>query len=137
MRNDRGAAMVEGILLTLVLVVPVIWLLGVLADVHRGALAATAAAREGGFAAARTRDPVAADKAIEAAVTTAFLNHGADGRAARVRWAGRLEGGGRVEVLVAYPVPVLQAPFLGRVGGPSVWVRARHAAAVDRYGSDG
>lgn len=129
--------MVEGVLLALVLMVPVVWLLGVLADVHRGALAATAAAREAGFAAARATDRAAANAAVQAAVVTAFDNHGADARRVQVRWGGSVARGGRVEVVVSYPVSVLQGPFLGRVADPVVWVRARHAAVVDRYGSDG
>jgi hypothetical protein len=104
---------------------------------HRSALAATAAAREAGFDAARTSTLRDADGAIAAAVRQALQDQGLDPALVRVRWeaAASLERGDAVEVEVAYPVTVVQAPLLGRVAGPSVWVHARHIARVDPYRS--
>jgi hypothetical protein len=136
-RPERGAALVETVLLGLILIVPLIWALGVLGELHRGALAATAAAREAGLDAARSTDLGSADRSVAAAVTTAFRNQGLDPNDARVRWTAgsTLRRGGTVEVEVRYPVTVLQAPLLGAVSGPSVWVEARHVARVDLYRS--
>jgi hypothetical protein len=129
--------LLESILLGLVLLVPIIWTLGVLADLHRGALATNAAARDAGSAAQRSADPAAADAAIQTLVARAFADHGLDPADARVRWtsATGLERGGLLEVEVSYPVTVVQAPFLGRVSGPSIWVRARHAGLIDPFRS--
>jgi hypothetical protein len=44
-------------------------------------------------------------------------------------------GGAPVEVVVGYDVTVLQAPFLGKVAGPSIEVTARHIARIDPYAS--
>lgn len=136
-RSERGGAVIETFLLGLLLLVPLVWALGVLADLHRGALAATAAAREAGLNAARSSDPLEADAAVEAAVETAFVNQGLDPQDAQVRWTSdsQLERGGTVEVEVSYPVTVVQAPLLGRVAGPTVWVRARHIARIDLWRS--
>jgi hypothetical protein len=138
-RAEEGSALIETILLGLLLFVPVVWALGILADLHRGALAATAAAREAGFDAARSSDVAEAESAVAAAVQQAFLDHGLDAEDARVRWVprGGLERGEAVEVHVSYPVTVLQAPLLGRVAGPSVWVNAEHVARVDPFRSRG
>jgi hypothetical protein len=136
-RSQRGAALVETILLGLILIVPLIWALGVLGAIQGGALAATAAAREAGFDAARTADWGTANEAVDAAVAAAFQNQGLDPADARVRWtsASNLARGGTVEVVVRFPVSVLRAPLLGDVSGPSVWVEARHVARIDLYRS--
>jgi hypothetical protein len=135
--SESGQAVVEALLLGMLMLVPLIWTLGVLADLHRSALAATAAAREAGFDAARSATLAAADAAVAEAVERALADQGLDPREARVRWdaGSSLRRGGAVEVEVAYPVTVVQAPLLGRVSGPSVWVRARHVARVDPYRS--
>ena len=136
MSKERGFALVEVILLGLLLLIPLMWLLAVLADLHRGALAATAAAREAGVAAARQPDVPEMNEAVERAVTDAFRDHGLDPREAEVRiLPGGGERGAAVEVVVGYDVTVLQAPFLGRVSGPSIGVSARHVARVDPYAS--
>ena len=135
--DERGQALIESVLLGLLLIIPIVWALMVLADVHRAALAATSAAREAGFDAARSDDLVAAGASIDRAVQLALENHGLDADESRVRWsAGEgLERGARVEVHVAYPVRVVRFPFLGEVSGPSFWVRSTHIARVDPFAS--
>ena len=120
----------------LLILVPVLWALGVLADLHRSALATTAAAREAGFGAGRSTEVVEAEQAASDAVKRAFANHGLDPSESDVELSlGNLERGSTIEVRVAYPVTVLQAPLLGRVSGPSIWVDASHSAIVDPYRS--
>jgi hypothetical protein len=127
--------MVETILLGLLLLVPLIWVLGVLSEVHRVALATTSAAREAGFDAARAATPIETERRIDVAVAAALADHGVDPAGARVEWATDLVRGGQVELRVSYDVPVLQAPLLGSVGGPSISVSASHVARVDPYRS--
>jgi hypothetical protein len=136
-RGECGIALVETILLSLLLLVPLLWALGVLADVHRGALATTVAAREGALAAARAGTFGDAVEDLEKTVAYAFADHGLDVDSARVESSiprHRVRGS-LVEVEVAYPVAVLQAPFLGRVAGPSVVVRAVNIVRIDPYRS--
>ena len=135
-RDQRGQALLESILLGLLLIAPLLWALGVLADLHRGALAASAAAREAGFDAARSASASGANVAVDAAVRRAFADEDLDPGRARVRWSGFGSGrGGAIVVRVSYPVTVLQAPLLGRVSGPSVWVNASHVARIDPFRS--
>jgi hypothetical protein len=134
--SEAGQALAESILVGLLLLVPLIWALGVLSQLHAGALAATAAAREAGFEAARSASLSEADRAVEVAVHQAFVDHALDPTAARVAWtASRLERGDPVIVEVSFPVEVLGAPLLGRLPTTSVWVRARHVARVHPFGS--
>lgn len=135
-RSERGAALIEVLTLGLILMVPLLWTLTVVSDLHRGALAASAAAREAGANASRLTDARQADAAIHDAVGRAFLDHGLDPQDAIVRWgASRFERGSEIQVRVGYAVTVLQAPFIGRTAGPSVWVRATHVARVDPFAS--
>lgn len=134
MISERGQALIETVLLGLLLLVPLLWLLATLSEVQRGALAASAAAREAGADAVREAGEGDVAAALRAAVVRAFADHHIDPRAARVRWAGGLERGGMIEVVVSYPVEVLPLPLLGELG-PSIWVHARHVARVDPYRS--
>jgi hypothetical protein len=135
--RQSGFALIETVLLGLLFLIPLVWALGVLSELHRAALATTAAAREAGVDAARSPDVASADGAVRSAVTRAFADEGLQAGDARVNWSGGagLERGGTVEIEVSYPVTVFQAPILGRVAGPSVWVRAQHAVRVDPYRS--
>lgn len=136
-RSEHGSTLVETILVALLFMIPLIWLLGMLADAHRGALASTAAAREAAADAARMASAAEADRAIDSAVAQAFRDHGLDPSEAEVTWslAPGMERGGAVEIEVSYPVTILQAPLLGRVAGPSITVRAHHASRIDPYRS--
>jgi hypothetical protein len=137
MKDERGQALIESLLLGMLLIIPIVWVLMVLADVHRSALATTSAAREAGFDAARSSDLSAAAESVERAAELALGNHGLDADESNVRWTAPdgLERGARIEVYVAYPVPVVRLPFLGEVSGPSVWVRSTHIARVDPFAS--
>ena len=139
MTRESGSSLIETMVLGMLLLLPLLWLLGVLADLQRGALASAAAAREAGFEAARSDDLTDADRAVREAVHQAFVDHGLSSKTAKVEWSADpgLPRGGRVEIRISYPVTVLQAPFLGRVAGPSIWVDAMHTATIDPYRSRG
>jgi hypothetical protein len=129
--------MIEVIVLGLLFLIPLMWALGVLAELHRTALASAAAAREAGADAARSDGVGPASSAVQRAVARAMIDHGLDPTEADVDWqAGRgFERGSSIEIVVSYPVSVLRAPFLGSVGGPSITVRASHVAVVEPYAS--
>ncbi len=135
--RELGSSLIETMLLGLLMLVPLLWVLGLLADVQRGALASTAAAREAGFEAARSNDVSAADRAVHNAVHQAFADQGLPPSEAGVRWTSDpgFPRGGKVEVRVSYEVTVLQMPFLGRVAGPYISVDASHVARIDPYRS--
>ena len=135
--DERGQALIESVLLGTLLIIPIVWALMVLTDVHRAALAATSAAREAGFEVVRSDDLTAAARSVDRAVALALENHGLDADDSNVRWSAPngLERGARVEVHVAYPVGVVRFPFLGEVSGPLVWVRSTLVARVDPFAS--
>lgn len=135
--TEGGQAVMETILLGLVLIVPLVWALGVLAEVHKGALATTAAVREAGSDAARSTSLRDGRRAIDEAVARALADQGLDPSLAEVTWSidPYFRRGGIVEVQVAYPISVVGAPLIGSVSGPSVWVRASHITRIDPYRS--
>ncbi|MGH2747883.1 MAG: hypothetical protein ACRDKB_08165 [Actinomycetota bacterium] len=108
-----------------------------LADLHRGALAASAAARAAGFDAARAIASSDAQRAGTEAFRQAFIDHGIDPAGASLRFINDrgFRRGRAIELEVVYPVSVLQAPLLGKVSGPSIVVRARHTARIDPFRS--
>lgn len=134
---QRGQALMETILLGLVLLAPLIWALGVLADLQRASLAATNAVRDAGFEAAAASDATVAARRMDTAVKRSFVNHGLDPSLARLKTSFKagLRRGAELALEVRYPVSVIAAPFLGRIAGPSVWVRAVHVTRVPLYGS--
>jgi hypothetical protein len=134
--RERGSSLVEAILVGLLLMVPALWIFTVGSELHRAALASTAAVREAGLDATRTSSPGDAGRAVQEAVAFAFVNHGLDPRRTQTTWRGSLRRGGAVEVHVRYDVRVARFPFLGRIAGPTISVRARHLAPVDLYASD-
>jgi hypothetical protein len=136
-RHQSGFALTEAIILGLLFLAPLIWALGVLSELHQAALASSAAAREAGIDVARSSDLVEAGRAVEDAVARAFTDEGLEPKDAHVAWSAgaALERGGTVEVEVSYPVTVLQAPLLGGISGPSIWIRAAHSVRVDPYRS--
>jgi hypothetical protein len=139
MRRQHGFAMIEAVLLGLILIVPLIWLLGILSEVHRGALAATSAVREAAVDAARADDLSGATRAVDSAVMRAFADHGLDPTDARVRFSvdPGLVRGGIVEVEIRYPVSVLMVPMIGQIRGPSLWIDARNITRIEPFGSRG
>jgi hypothetical protein len=134
--RESGQSLIETVLLSLLFLVPLIWALTVLSELHRGALATTAAAREAGFEAARSQNLRKAEEAVERSVAQAFSDHGLVPSEADVAFSAAGFGrGATVEIKVTYAVPVAQAPLLGRLSDPHIEVGASHVAIVDPYRS--
>lgn len=133
--DESGMALIEAIVLVVLLLVPIVWTLGSLSQIHRAALAASSAAREAAVAAARSVDPIAAARAGRAAATAAFRDQGLSPRAMRLETTGvkSLQRGAEVSVRIRYPVRVLALPWMKHE--PAMWVRAVHSTEIDRYRS--
>ncbi|MDQ4096130.1 MAG: hypothetical protein M3174_08010 [Actinomycetota bacterium] len=135
-RQESGQSLIEAILVSVLILVPVLWAIGILADLHRTALATTSAAREAGFEAARSSSLTDAEGAAVRAVAAALRDHGLNPSRSDVDLSlSGLRRGAFVEVRVSYPVPVTQVPLLGRVAGPAILVDAEHATIIDPYRS--
>ncbi|HEU4896661.1 MAG TPA: hypothetical protein VFX88_03695 [Actinomycetota bacterium] len=146
---ERGAAVVELLVVFLTLVVPLVYVMVVMADVQRALLATSSAAREAGRVYVTGPDRVEAERRAGAAYREVLATYGiragdpAAGLRLRAgcpveaeageRCAGGFGPGAEVEVVVTYRVPVARLPFLGAVAGPGVTVGATHHTRVDRY----
>ena len=133
--NERGQALIETLLLGLLLLVPLIWSLMILSEMHSAALAATAAVRDAGVVASAAGSETEARVAIDRAVRAAFVDQGLPTAPVQMRWAlvPRFERGARVEIDVRFPVRVMRVPFLGAATGPSIWVDARHVSRLHPF----
>jgi hypothetical protein len=144
--GERGAAVIEFLLVFVALVVPLVYAIAVMAEVQRAALAVSSAAREIGrvYVTAPTR--AEADARMERAYGEVMGNFGysaGDGRAevevhtacpaSAVGCAGGFGPGAEVSVRVTYRVPVARLPFLGAISGPDLPVGATHHTRVARY----
>ena len=146
-RPEAGAAVVELLVVALTLLVPLVYVMLVMADVQRALLATSGAAREAGRVYVTGSDRVTAERRAEVAsreVLAAYGLRAGDPRASlRLRAGCPAEGrsgcvggfgpGAEVEVVVTYRVPVARLPFLGSVAGPGITIGATHHTRVDRY----
>ena len=145
--GERGAAVVELLVVFLTLVVPLVYAMVVMADVQRALLATSSAAREAGRVYVTGPDRVEAERragvAYRQVLATYGMRAGDHGAGMRVRAGcpvaagagcdGGFGPGAEVEIVVTYRVPVARLPFLGAVTGPGVTVGATHHTRVDRY----
>ena len=146
-RGERGAAVVELLVVFLTLLVPLVYAMVVMADVQRALLATSSAAREAGRVYVTGADRLAAERRAALAYQEVLASYGmraGDPRAGmrlRARCppgaaSGCSDGfgpGAEVQVVVTYRVPVARLPFLGAVAGPGITIGATHHTRVDRY----
>jgi hypothetical protein len=146
-RPEAGAAVVELLVVALTLLVPLVYVMVVMADVQRALLATSGAAREAGRVYVTGPDRVTAERRARAVYREVLASYGmpaGDPRASlRLRarcppentsgCAGGFGPGAEVEVVVTYRVPVARLPFLGSVAGAGITIGATHHTRVDRY----
>ena len=145
--GERGAAVVELVVVFLTLAVPLVYAMVVMADVQRALLATSGAAREAGRLYVTGSDRGDAERRAGVAYREVLATYGVragDPRADLRLRAGCPPGAGpgcvggfgpgaEVEVVVTYRVPVARLPFLGALAGPGLTVGATHHTRVDRY----
>jgi Flp pilus assembly protein TadG len=143
---ERGAAVVELVVVFLALLLPLVYAIVVMADVQRALLGTSSAAREAGRVYVTAPSRAGAERRAAVASREVLANYGAAaaGRRVAVRLtagcpagtvacAGGWGPGAEVRVMVTWRVPVGRLPFLGAVAGPSLTVGATHRTRVDRY----
>jgi hypothetical protein len=146
--GERGAAVVELLVVFLTLLVPLVYAMVVMADVQRALLATSSAAREAGRVYVTGSDRLAAERRAGLAYREVLASYGmraGDPRAGmRLRarcppaaaasgCSGAFGPGAEVQIVVTYRVPVARLPFLGAVAGPGITIGATHHTRVDRY----
>lgn len=130
--------MVEFVFLGVLVLVPLIYLVMVLARLQAGAYAASAAAREAGRAFVTASAPAAAAGRAEAAARIAFQDQGFGNGESRLAMACDgspcLRPDGRIEMVATVTVPLPLVPAFARDVVPlEVPLTARHLAVVDRF----
>jgi hypothetical protein len=144
---ERGAAVVELLVLFLTLLLPLVYVMVVMADVQRALLATSSAAREAGRVYVTGSDRVEAERRAGVAYREVLATYGMGAGDARAGMrlqvgcpagvgagcAGGFGPGAEVRVVVTYRVPVARLPFLGAVAGPGLTVGATHHTRVDRF----
>jgi hypothetical protein len=144
--GERGAAVIEFVLVFLVLMVPLAYAIVVMADVQRALLTVSTAAREVGRVYVTASTAEEARRRTSIAYREVLENFGyapGDPRArlsVRAQCTGRTAGcvagigpGAEVLVRVTYRVPVARLPFIGAIAGPDLPIGATHHTRVDRY----
>ncbi len=137
LRDARGQALLETILLGLLFLVPLVWMLGLVGEMQRAALATSAGAREAASDAARASTTASARARIESAVEIALSDQGLEPERARIAVSGTrgFIRGGSIRITVAYPVRVATIPWLGSIADPVIWVRTESASLIEPYRS--
>ena len=134
---ERGSAVVEFVFLAVLMLVPLFYLVMMLARLQAGAYAVSVAAREAGRAYVTASTQAAADARADVAARIAFEDQGFGGLG-RVALACDgspcLRPEGRVAVTAEVSVPLPLIPSFARGVVPlEVPVSASHVAVVDRF----
>jgi Flp pilus assembly pilin Flp len=136
-RDERGSAVVEFVVLAVLMLIPLAYLVMMLARVQAGSYAVSQAAREAGRAYVTAEAGDQAAGRAEAAARIAFLDHSFE-ESGRLSIACDgipcLRPDGRVETTASVRVPLPLVPsFVRDVIPLSVPVTASHLSTVDRF----
>ena len=135
--DEDGTAVVEFVVLAVLLLIPLMYLVMVMARLQAGSYAVSQAAREAGRAFVTADSPEVAGSRAEAAARIAFLDHAfEDVGQVLVSCDGSpcLRPDGRVETTATVRVPLPLVPAFVREAVPlSVPVSASHLSTVDRF----
>jgi hypothetical protein len=135
---QAGSAIIEFVFLAVLMMVPLFYLVMVLARLQSGAYAVSAASREAGRAYVTAQMPEQAPPRAHSAAGLAFADQGFEheGRI-EIRCDGtpciRPEGRVRIMATISVPMPLVPAFFSGIVP-MRIPVSATHVATVDRFG---
>ncbi len=130
---DEGAAVVEFVVLAVVVMVPLVYVVLVILQVHAGTYAVVTAAREAGRAYVSSDNTTAGSARARAAAKVALADQGFAEPQLRVRCTDGpcLAPGSRVQIQVATSIAIPLTPYGD--GRWSIPVSAGHEVAVDTY----
>ena len=136
-RDEQGSAVVEFVVLAVLMLIPLIYLVMMMARLQAGSFAVSQAAREAGRAYVTADSGQIAPDRAQAAATIAFLDHSFEGNGRlTIACDGTpcLRPDGRIETTatVRVPLPLIPA-FVREVVPMSVPVSASQVSTVDRF----
>lgn len=134
--RESGGVIVEFIVLTVLLLLPVVYLVLAVARVQAGTYAVTAASREAARAAATAPAGTDLQARSEAAARLAFEDHGFAPGGITLRCAADpcLTPDARIDALARLEVELPGAPaFLAGIWPATVAVEATHGMSVERF----
>ena len=140
--DERGSALVEAVWLTLLLLVPLIYVLMATFDVQRAAYGVSGAARAAARAYSLSPDEGSAASRARAAATVALRDQQVPVDAVALAVSCRpapancLAPGSSISVAVQYQVPLPLVPQALGGGRPSIRVEASHTVAYGTYRED-
>jgi hypothetical protein len=136
--TQAGSAIVEFVFLSVLMLVPLFYLVMVLARLQAGAYAVSAASREAGRAYVTTQVPAQPQPRADSAAGLAFADQGFEREGAiEIGCDGTpcLRPEGRIVVTATVSVPMPLVPELfSRIVPTQIPVSATHIATVDRFG---
>ena len=136
-RDERGSAVVEFVFLSVLLLIPLVYLVLVLGRLQAGAYAASTAAREAARTFVTASTPADAEPRAQAAAALAFADQGFEGEGTltlRCDGSPCLRAGGRVDVHARVDVVLPLVPSFARDVVPIVVpVEADQVVTVDRF----
>jgi Flp pilus assembly protein TadG len=136
-REERGSAVVEFVVLAVLMLIPLVYLVMMLARVQAGSYAVSQAAREAGRAYVTADVGELAGARAEAAARIAFLDHSFEttgGLTIACDGSPCLRPDGHVQTTATVRVPLPLVPsFVREVIPLSVPVSASHLSTVDRF----
>ena len=136
-RDEQGSAVVEFVVLAVLMLIPLVYLVLMMARLQAGSYAVTHAAREAGRAFVTAQSGEVATARAQAAARVAFDDHSMDdlGRLVVVcDGTPCLRPDARVETTATVRVPLPLVPaFAQHVVPLSVPVSASHVSTVDRF----
>lgn len=133
--DEQGSAVVEFVFLTIVVLIPLIYLVLTVGRIQAGTYAVTQAAREAGRAFVTAEDPGLAPARAQAAADIAFADFGFTGRLGLdCDGSPCLRPEGRITTRAEVSVPLPLVPDFARAVVPlELPVSATSVATVDRF----
>lgn len=141
-RSEEGSALVEAVWLTLLLLLPLVYLLVAVFDVQRASFGVSGAARAAARAYSLAPDEAAAPQRARAAAAVALRDQGLDPSRVVLQVRCRpdphncLSPGSLIEVDLVHRVVLPLAPSALGGGAPSFRVEARHTVSYGTYRED-
>lgn len=135
---DDGAAVVEFVVLTILVLVPLSYAMIVISSLHSATYGVVTAAREAGRAYVTADSTNEAGRRARAAAALAMTDQGLSAPTVNIRCIGGpcLTPGSRVHIEIVAQVSVPLVPGRNRnLGGGSIPVKAAHDTVVDTYRS--